>query len=245
MARGRQGGTTFLALVLVAVWASARDPEPQTPTATSPAEVGTDETVSPGDRAFPLRSPETPIADSIEAAVEEYIREHYAPCGPGTEAVPCFPVTLEVKGRQYSVRETLENLQLDGPPVSGGAPTPAEMIQHGANPHPTSASVGVDPKAVVCKTKQLLRKIQGRSQKYYLYRVWDETGERAVLRDTPLDPSALARSPEFRYVPLGEFADECEAVKAYLATTHDVRYRRETSGSSKGVEVNPRGAEPE
>ena len=57
--------------------------------------------------------------------------------------------------------------------------------------------------------------------------MWDETGERAVLRDRPLDPNALARSPHFRYVPLGEFGDECEAVKAYLASTHDVRMRRE------------------
>jgi hypothetical protein len=245
MAWRRQGGTTFLVLVLVAGWSAAQDPDPPIPATTPPSEAGRDETVSPGGQASWLRSRETPIADSIESAVEEYVRAHYAPCGPGVDAVPCFPVTLEVKGRQYSVREALENLELDGRTVSGGAPTHAEMIQHGANPRPTSAGVSFDPAAIGCKTKQLLRKIRGRSQKYYLYRVWDETGERAVLRDTPLDPNELARSPEFRYVPLGEFADECEAVRAYLTTTHDVRYRRETSGASKGVETSPRGSEPE
>jgi hypothetical protein len=117
----------------------------------------------PSDEARPAESPETPawlrpretpIADSIEAAVEKYVREHFAPCGTTDDAVPCFPVTLEVKGRQYSVRETLDNLQFDSRPVPG-PPTAAEMIQHGANPRPTSASVGFDPKAVVCKTKQL------------------------------------------------------------------------------------------
>ena len=192
-----------------------------------------------------LRPRETPIADSIEAAVEKYVREHFAPCGTTDDAVPCFLVTLEVKGRQYSVRETLDNLQFDNRPVPG-PPTAAEMIQHGANPRPTSASVGFDPKAVVCKTKQLLQKIQGKSRKYYLYRVWDETGERAVLRDRPLDPNELAGSPHFRYVPLGEFGDECEAVKAYLTTTHDVRIRREREGPGDDTALElPSGGEPE
>jgi hypothetical protein len=240
--------TGFLALVLLAGSTWAQEPDPTASPDAPPSRAALDETASPGKEPASLGAPETPIADSIELVVERYIREHYTPCGPGDDAVPCFPVTLVVKGRQYSVRESLENLEFDSRPVPGAPPTAAEMIQHGANPHPTSASVGVDPKTVACKTKQLLRRIQGRSQKYYLYRVWDETGERAVLRDRPLDPNELARSPEFRYVPLGEFGDECEAMRAYLATTHDVRYRREaTEGESwGGEEVRPHpDAEPE
>ena len=246
MAWLRRTGTLFLMGLLVAGGTPVRAEEPPADPPTTPAtEDEARPTGAPETPAW-LRPRETPIADSIEAAVEKYVREHFAPCGTTDDAVPCFPVTLEVKGRQYSVRETLDNLQLDSRPVSGAPPTAAEMIQHGANPRPTSASVGFDPKAVVCKTKQLLQKIQGKSRKYYLYRVWDETGERAVLRDRPLDPNELAGSPHFRYVPLGEFGDECEAVKAYLTTTHDVRIRRERAAPADEPALEPpSGGEPE
>jgi hypothetical protein len=181
-----------------------------------------------------LRPPsKTPIADSVERAVERFIRERLSPCGTA-DGVPCFPVSVEVEGRRYSVRETLENLEFDSRPVPGTPPTAAEMIEHGANPRPTSATVGFDPKAIVCKTRQLLKKIQGKSRTYYLYRVWDDTGERAVLRDRALDPAALAASPHVRYVSVGEFGDECEAIKAYLTTTHQVRARREAADAERG-----------
>jgi hypothetical protein len=169
----------------------------------------------------------TPITDSIDPAVERFVRERLSPCG-GARGIPCFPVTLEVQGRQYSVREGLENLQFDSRPVPGTVPTAADMIQQGANPRSTSGSVGFDPKAIVCKTRQLMRKIQGRSRKYYLYRVWDETGERALLRDQPLDPEA--QPPHFRYLALGEFGDECEAMKAYLRSNHRIHDRQEAEG---------------
>ena len=167
---------------------------------------------------------QTPIVDSIEPIVERFVRERLATCRPG---VPCFPVTVQVQGRVYSVRESLEDIGPSTGPVPGSLPTHAEMIQHGANPRPAAAGVGMDPKTIVCKTRQLLDKIKGRSRTYYLYRVWDETGERAVLRDTPLDPEAHAASPHFQYLSLGEFGDECAALKAYLHTTHQVRRRRE------------------
>jgi hypothetical protein len=169
--------------------------------------------------------------------VDRFFREHLASCELAADGVPCFPVSVQVKGRQYSVRETLENLQLDEGPAPGGPPTPAEMIQQGANPRPASAGVGFDPKALVCKTKQLLRRIKGQSRTYYLYRVWDETGERALLRDTPMDPELLGQSPRFRYVFLGEFGDECAAVKAYRKATHDVRLRRERGEAEEPQET--------
>ena len=184
---------------------------------------------------------ETPIADSIEPAVERFVRERLAPCG-GSEAVPCFPITLEVEGRRYSVREGLENLHFDGGPVPGAPPTHEELIQQGANPRPASGSVGFDPKALVCKTRQLIDKVQGKSRTYYLYKVWDETGERALLRDRPLDPRAPG-SVHFQYVSLGEFGDECEAIRAYQRSTHEIRARREADGpqpgSGSGLEMRP------
>lgn len=183
-------------------------------------------------RETPRPPSKTPIADSVDRIVERLIRERYSPCEAGG-SVPCFPVTVEVQGRQYSVRETMERYEFDGRPAPG-PPTPSEMIQYGANPRPQSAAVSLDPKAIVCKTKQLLRTIQGKSRKYYLYRLWDHTGERAVLRDRPLDPETLAGSPRVHYVPLGEFGDECEAVKAYITATHEVRVRREAAEAERG-----------
>jgi hypothetical protein len=186
----------------------------------------------------PERPPsETPIADSVDRVVAQFIRERLSPCATA-DGVPCFPVTVEVQGRQYSVRETLEHYELDSRPVPGTPPTPAEVSQYGANPRPTSGSVGFDPKAIVCKTRQLLRAVRGKSRTYYLYRLWDHTGERAVLRDRPLEPEELAASPHARYVPLGRFDDECEAVRAYLTATHDVRERREARKAER--EETPR-----
>jgi hypothetical protein len=167
----------------------------------------------------------------VERAVARLIDERLSPCETAGE-VPCFPVTVEVQGRQYSVRETLESYEFDRRPAPG-PPTASEMMQQGANPRPPSASVGFDPKAIVCKTRQLLRKIQGTSRTYYLYRLWDHTGERAVLRDHPLGPETLAASPHVRYERLGEFGDECEAMKAYLRTTHEVRARREAAEAER------------
>jgi hypothetical protein len=202
----------------------------------SPALQSSEEQAAPPAeeaREPPRPLSKTPIADSVDRVVEKLIRERYSPCRMAGR-VPCFPVTVEVQGRQYSVRETLENFEPDSRPVPGTPPTAAEMIQHGANPRPTSASVAFDPKAIVCKTRQLLRKIQGKSQRYYLYRVFDHTGERAVLRDRPLAPEALSASPQVHYVSLGDFGDECEAVKAYLRATHEVRVRREAADAERG-----------
>jgi hypothetical protein len=178
--------------------------------------------------------------------VERFVRENLASCDSGASGVPCFPVSIQVKGRVYSVRESVENMKLGDTPVAGSVPSASDMIQYGANPRPTSGGVGVSPKAIVCKTKQLLRKIQGRSQRYYLYRVWDETGERAVLRDHPFDVDELARSPGFQYVSLGEYGDECEAIEAYRRSTHEIRMMREAAeaGSAESLEPSP-GPEPD
>jgi hypothetical protein len=232
----RRTGTVVLVGVLAAGGSRGRAQDPPADPPTTRATPGEGLPAEAPEVPDWLRPRETPIADSIEPAVEEYFSTHFAPCGATATAVPCFPVTLEVKGRQYSVRETLDHLQFDNRPVPGAPPTAAEMIQHGANPHPTSASVGFDPKAITCKTKQLLQKIQGKSRKYYLYRLWDETGERAVLRDRPLGPGELGGSPHVHYVPLGEFGDECEAIKAYRLSTHEVRLRREAESLERADE---------
>ena len=160
-----------------------------------------------------------PIGESVDAAVDRFIREH-TPCGSASEGVPCFPIAVERQAPEYSVEDSLGDLQGDGPPALTTAPTPGEIIQAGANPRPASGGVGFD---LPCKTKQLVKKILGKGKTYYVYRVWDSTGVRGVLREEPLDPAGFAGAPEFRYELVGEFGDECEAMKAYRKVGHDAR----------------------
>ena len=173
------------------------------------------------------------IRESVDPAVAEFIREH-SPCDPATGGdVPCFPVLVEVKAPEYSVKGDLDRNPFDHRPMPG-PPTPEELSRFGANPLPASGTVSFDP---ICKTKQLVRKIFGRGRTYYVYRVWDHTGERAVLREEPLDPAEFAGAPRFQYESVGQFGDECDAIKAYLKVTHDLRMAREASGGEGSVEL--------
>jgi hypothetical protein len=224
-AQPRRARTAVLAFLLAfgasrvaAQEASEPDPRPVDATPTPPWAY------SPEPR---------PIRESVDRAVAEFIEEH-SPCGPaGGDGVPCFPVLVEAAAPEYSVRDSLRRLEPDNRRMPG-PPTPAELHQFGANPLPVSGTVSFDP---ICKTKQLVRKIFGRGRTYYVYRVWDQTGERAVLREQPLDPAAFAGTPEFQYESLGRFGNECEAIKAYRKATHDARMAREASGGEASVEL--------
>jgi hypothetical protein len=175
-----------------------------------------------------------PIRESVDRVVARFIQEH-SPCGPaGGDEIPCFPVLVELEAPEYSVKDSLRRLEPDNRPMPG-PPTPAELNRFSANPLPVSATVGLDP---ICKTRQLVRRLLGKGRTYYVYRVWDHTGERAVLRDRPLDPAEFAGAPEFRYEPLGRFGDECEAIKAYRKATHDARMAREASSGEGSVELS-------
>jgi len=168
-----------------------------------------------------------PIAESVDRAVDELILKHFSSCGRSEgEDVPCFPVSVERKW-QYSVAGSLEHLEFDSRPTPGRPPTVAEMS--GARPGPLSASgsVSFDP---VCKGRQLLKAITGRSRTYYLYRVWDENGEHAVLRDQPMAAAEWSGRPAFQYVELGSFGDECEAIAAWRKALRETRARRAQGG---------------
>ena len=164
---------------------------------------------------------EKPIADSIDAAVDEFIRVR-TPCALAGEGVPCFPIAIKREAPVYSVKDSLQDMQGDGPPAPPTAPTHGEIIQAGANPSPVAANVGGGGD-VSCKAKQLLRKILGKSKTYYVYRVWNSTGVRGILREKPLDPAEFASVPEFQYELVGRFGDDCEALKAYRKVGHDAR----------------------
>jgi len=188
-----------------------------------------DETSAP---PWPYSRQPRPIGESVDRAVAKAIQEH-SPCGPaGEEGVPCFPVLIELPAPEYSVEDDLRNLELDDRPMPG-PPTPAEINRYGANPRSASATIGLDP---ICKTKQLVRKILGKGRTYYVYRVWDHTGERAVLRERPLDPAQFAGAPQFHYESLGRFGDECEALKAYRKAMREARRTREGEEPASGDE---------
>ena len=70
-----------------------------------------------------------------------------------------------------------------------------------------TAGVTVDP---VCIGKSALKRLRGKNDVYYLYRVRDVHGERVVLYDHRLDASRFQGDIAF----LGQFDGECEAQAA-------------------------------
>lgn len=164
------------------------------------------------------------LAESIDEAVARFIRER-TPCGLAGDDIPCFPAAVELEAPEYSVKDLLRDMQGDGLPVPPSVPTHGEIIQGGANPRPVSGGVGAGPD-LGCKTKQLFRKLTGRGRTYYVYRVWDATGERGMIREQPLDADEFAGAPRFQYELLGRFGDECEAIKTYRKVGHEARVRQ-------------------
>jgi hypothetical protein len=191
----------------------------------------------PSPAPSPTRLSPTPIADSIEPAVGRFVSRHPSPCALADPDVPCFPVSIEVQGRQYSVVESLRNLELDNRPSPNRPPTTAEMAPYRAGaPLSSSGGVAIDP---VCAVKALFKKIGGRSRTYYLYRVRDQAGERAVLRDRPLETSTYDGVPGVEYEPLGRFGDECEAIKAYRKALRAARARHEQTDPGEASDGTP------
>jgi hypothetical protein len=73
---------------------------------------------------------------------------------------------------------------------------------------PVSAGIGFDP---VCVGKSLLKRIKGKNDTYYLYRVRDVHGERVALFDHRLEAASFQGALEY----LGRFDGECDALSAY------------------------------
>jgi hypothetical protein len=153
-------------------------------------------------------------------------RERQDPCQmAAAEGHPCFPVSVERKGPEYSVaeefRKSIRGLSsVRAPfPNPGGALTAQEIDeqharQEGRSDSPTYplASFSFDAK---CVGKKLLRQARGQGTVFYLYQVRDGLGEFPILREQPYDEAALARMPGYAVILLGRFDGECEAVAAY------------------------------
>ena len=221
----RLAGVFVLASVGSAAPAAAQDPAPPPTAATAPEPapaLGQQPAPAPGaapaqDPATPARSRRAarrrPVHDSIDRVVDSVVEAHMQPCDAARQrGVPCFPVSVEQEGPRFSVAEALRRYRATGRPAPG-VPTVAEIQrQMSGAPQSASGGVGFDP---VCTAKNLVKKISGQNTTFYLYRMWDERGERPLLTDREIDPKAFGANLAVRYDFLGKFDGECAAVAAW------------------------------
>jgi hypothetical protein len=155
----------------------------------------------------------TPIRDSIDRVVERVVLARLAPCDAASrDGIPCFPSGVENEGPRFSVAEALRRYRPSGGPAPG-VPTVAEIQgQMSGAPQSASGGVSTDP---VCALKGLWKKLRGSGSTFYLYRTWDERGERPLLTDHKLDASDYRSNPQLQYELVGEYDGECAAVAAW------------------------------
>jgi hypothetical protein len=158
----------------------------------------------------PTTLPPRPISDSIEKVVERLEKERADPCRKTmAEGKPCFPVSTIIRGPETSVRESLGILGPGTAHSPDRPPTKGEMAPY--RPGPVGQVVpllGFDPG---CVGKSALKKLKGKNDVYYLYRIRDVHGVRVALYDRRLDATTFQGDLEF----LGKFDGECDALAAY------------------------------
>ena len=160
-----------------------------------------------------------PVQESVDRAVEAVLLAHEKPCErAGRLGVPCFPVSVEQEGPRFSVAEALRRYRGTGSPAPGPPTTSETMGFLSGAPLSASGSVGFDP---VCVARKLFGKHAGTT--FHLYRVWDERGERPLLTEKPLDPEHFRGNPALRYVLVGTYKGECEAVAAWRQALREAR----------------------
>lgn len=161
--------------------------------------------------AAPSPSPPPPtVTESMEKVIDRLEAERKDPCLKAKrENVPCFPARTERKGYDASVRQSLGLPDPEPGKPGPGPPTRDEMYDHRtAPPAKPAVSVTIDP---VCVGKSALKKLRGRNDTYFLYRVRDVHGERVILVDRRMDASRFQGDIAF----LGQYDGECEAQAAF------------------------------
>lgn len=163
-----------------------------------------------------------PIAASVDVAVDRTLQRRGADCpAPGPDQKPCFPASVEVPAKRFSVIDSLNRWNpAEGPAENSGA------LRPGSDPGTATAGASFDP---VCAVRALKKLLKGRNDTYYLYRVWTPSGETAVLRDRPLGSSAYTRSL-LGYELIDEIHGECSALKAWLRAQREARQANEDAG---------------
>ena len=178
-------------------------------TLTAPA-AGQQPSPSPSASPSPSPSPSPwPIAQTAEAVIDRLEAERKDPClKAAREHVPCFPAKTEQKGYDASVRQSLGLPDSPLKPSPDRPPTVGEMDPY--RPHDTkpAVSVTIDP---VCVGQSVLKRVKGKNDTYFLYRIRDVHGERVALFDHKLDATTVQGDVAF----LGRFDGECEAQAAY------------------------------
>lgn len=206
----RIAGAVVLACVGWTPPAPAQDPAPPAPSPVHQQKTPADPAPPARGRRAPRRRP---IHDSMERVIDAVVAAHMQPCDVARrQGVPCFPVSVEQEGPHFSVAEALRRYRATGGPAPG-VPTRAEIQdQMSGKPQSASGGVGFD---LVCTAKNLVKKLSGANTTFYLYRMWDERGERPLLTDREIDPKSYAANPAVHYEYLGTFDGECAAVAAW------------------------------
>jgi len=167
--------------------------------------------------AVPPSRPSRPISDSAARIVEQFGydgglgADAKAGCEGISEGVPCFPVSTVKRRPQWatSLRQSLGNLGLEESPSPSRPPTLAELQPYRPGPVGTLIVLGsFDP---TCVGKSVLKRLRGKNDAYYLYRVGGPRGEHVALYDHRLTAEAFPGRLEF----LGRFKGECKALAAY------------------------------
>jgi hypothetical protein len=155
--------------------------------------------------------PSRPLREAADRIVRNLEEDGKTPCRKVSEGVPCFPVTSEEARPKWtvSVRESLGDL---GPPGKQSANRPPTQDEMGAlRPGPVGPLLlggGFDPG---CVGKSVLKRLKGRNDTYYLYRLRDVHGERIALYAHRVEAATFQGALEF----LGRFEGECQALTAY------------------------------
>jgi hypothetical protein len=159
--------------------------------------------------------PRQPIRESIDGAVEQVLQAHLRPCElESRQQIPCFPTLVEAQSDHLSVAASVRAYRPDGSPSPSRPPATAEMAPYRSG-GPQSATGGVSLGDLVCSAKALWKKLRGRGGPYYLYQIWDIRGEEPLLTDRELDPAEFNSRPDFRYVLVGKYDDDCAAIAAW------------------------------
>jgi len=195
---------------------------------------------SPSGRPSPSASPSPeaprPISDSVDRVVKKIEDEKKDPCLAAKEkGVPCFPVTTSIKGEEVSVRESLRTYDpRKDRHAPGGVPTVDDMKPY----RPGSKAVAIplvkfDPG---CVGKSALKRLKGKNDVYYLYRLRDTQGLRVAMYDRRLEASTFQGELAF----LGRFDGECDARAAYLRELLKTSPAPGTMPASPHPEASPR-----
>jgi hypothetical protein len=151
-----------------------------------------------------------PVIDKLEEEERERCRKALE------QGIPCFPVDVEPRPPDASVREMFEDYKPPG--KLPRRPTPDEWREGRPLPAPFLSLVSFDPG---CAAKSALRALKGRPNTFYLYRMRDRHGMRVALSDRKVDAETFQGDLEF----LGKFDGECDAIAAYRKEDRRLRGR--------------------